>query len=54
VAAFRAGMVLRRKAGRRPKPQVTASYGIGEQKALMDAIRNRDRRERDSAAQAVG
>jgi len=77
VSAFRAGVVPRRRAGRRPKPQVTAAYldwksgtrgvalyrkhipgwekhnryhRIGEQKALMDAIRSRTRREREGAA----
>jgi hypothetical protein len=76
VSAFRAGMVPRRRAGRRPKPQVTAAYldwkagmrgvalfrkhipgwdghhryrKIGEQKALMDAIRSRARREHETA-----
>jgi hypothetical protein len=75
VSVFRAGMVPRRRAGRRPKPHVTAAYldwkagtrGVelyrkhipgwekhnryrrrGEQKALMDAIRSRRRRERRS------
>jgi hypothetical protein len=73
VNAFRAGVVPRRKSGRRPKPQITDAFRdwkagmcgvvlyrkhisgwerhnryhrIGEQKALMDAIRSRVRRER--------
>lgn len=76
VSAFRAGIVLRRRAGRRPKPQVTAAYldwkagmrGValfrkhipgweghhryrknGEQKALMNAIRSRSRRQHNAA-----
>jgi hypothetical protein len=75
VSVFRAAVVPKRRAGRRPKPQVTAAYldwkagmrgvtlyrkhipgwekhnryhRIGEQKALMDAIRSRYRRERKS------
>ena len=76
VSVLRAGLVPRRRAGRRPKPQVTAAYldwkagmrgvalfrkhipgweghhryrKIGEQKALMDAIRSRSRRQRNAA-----
>ena len=76
VSVFRTGVVPRRRAGRRPKPQVTAAYldwkagmrgvalfrkhipgwdghhryrKIGEQKALMDAIRSRARREHETA-----
>ena len=76
VSVFRAGVVPRRRAGRRLKPQVTAAYldwnagmrgvalfrkhvpgweghhryrRMGEQKALMDPIRSRSRRQRNAA-----
>jgi hypothetical protein len=80
VNAFRAELVPRRRAGRRPKPHVTAAYlnwkagmrgvtlyrkhipgwqkhnryrRMADQKALMDAIRSRNRRENKSESRPV-